>query len=395
MNRDVTAVLSDSLPMVAVKRRMSRAVAVSRRLLLIVGLLVGVIAALFICVAGSASNVLFNHVRDAYVLYRVTHERDALRASLQQIENEVAVLRFERSKDKAIDDQLQAKLHALRDVVALAGSLGLVDKAVTANGGTDVGSKEALAAAQQGSGELRQLARMLAGSATTGAAKSSMHPDRVQKLRAMNKGLGGAEVECKRAKHGGVTCISDETKLDVAQTSRGADSMLGQVSGASAAVAHSVHSRTEALDLITGVTKALRVMPIGSPVEGDFISGFGHRRSPFSRRFSFHEGVDISLPHGGKVLSTADGVVAKVGYDHTYGWMVDIAHAPHLVTRYAHLSRSLVREGDHVRRGDRIALSGSSGRSTGPHLHYEVRLHGVARDPKPFLAIAIRLRTFS
>jgi murein DD-endopeptidase MepM/ murein hydrolase activator NlpD len=346
--------------------------------------------------AGSASNVLFNHVRDAYILYRVTHERDALRASLEQIEHEVAVLRFERSSDKAIDDELQSKLNTLRDVVSLAGSLGLVDKAVTATSSHNVVHPEALAAAQHGSGELRQLAQMLAGGDKDSSAKQLAPSGHAQKLRVARKGLGGAELECKRTKRGGMTCISNDTQADGARDEGAGHSRSGAAAvQPSAAVSASTDSRLEALNLITSVTNALRVMPVGAPVEGEFISGFGHRRSPFSRRISFHEGVDISLPHGGRVLATADGRVAKVGYDRTYGWMVDVEHATHLVTRYAHLSRALVREGDNVKRGDRIALSGSSGRSTGPHLHYEVRVRGVARDPKPFLALALRLRTFS
>jgi murein DD-endopeptidase MepM/ murein hydrolase activator NlpD len=112
-------------------------------------------------------------------------------------------------------------------------------------------------------------------------------------------------------------------------------------------------------------------------------------------RTSFHEGIDISLARGSSVLATADGRVVKVDFDGTYGWVIDIAHTPHLVTRYAHLSRPLVREGAVVERGDKIALSGSSGRSTGPHLHYEVRYKNAARDPKPFLALADKLQSFS
>jgi murein DD-endopeptidase MepM/ murein hydrolase activator NlpD len=194
-----------------------------------------------------------------------------------------------------------------------------------------------------------------------------------------------------------VRCISDVSKQDVALASSAAELLQLPIVDAQPTSSSATESdpRIEAINRIASVTKALRVMPIGSPVEGEFTSGFGHRRSPFSRRSSFHEGVDISLPHGHNVLSTADGVVVNVAYDRTYGWMVDVEHAPDLVTRYAHLSRALVHEGDQVKRGDRIALSGSTGRSTGPHLHYEVRFKDVARDPKPFLALASKLRSFS
>jgi murein DD-endopeptidase MepM/ murein hydrolase activator NlpD len=83
--------------------------------------------------------------------------------------------------------------------------------------------------------------------------------------------------------------------------------------------------------------------------------------------------------------------VVKAGYDGAYGWMVDIAHTDKVVTRYAHLSRAVVRVGQPVRRGQVIALSGSTGRSTGPHLHYEVRVNGLAKNPMPFIALAAKL----
>jgi murein DD-endopeptidase MepM/ murein hydrolase activator NlpD len=141
-------------------------------------------------------------------------------------------------------------------------------------------------------------------------------------------------------------------------------------------------------------TTLLRSLPVGTPVEGDLTSRFGHRASPFTGRSSFHEGLDISLDTGSKVLVTGDGVVSKVEYDGAYGWMVDVAHNPELTTRYAHLSKVLVHSGARVKRGELIAYSGSTGRSTGPHLHYEVRFKGLPKNPMPFLALAERLGKF-
>lgn len=135
----------------------------------------------------------------------------------------------------------------------------------------------------------------------------------------------------------------------------------------------------------------LRALPMGFPVEGRISSGFGYRRSPFTHRGSLHEGMDISLRKGGDVFTTGAGVVSSVSFERGYGWVVDIQHAPSIMTRYAHLSKPLVREGQRVTRGDRIALSGSTGRSTGPHLHYEVRINGRPRDPKPFVMLAQKL----
>ena len=133
---------------------------------------------------------------------------------------------------------------------------------------------------------------------------------------------------------------------------------------------------------------------MGTPVEGELTSKFGRRASPFSGRSSFHEGLDISLDNGSKVQVTGDGVVSKVEYDSTYGWLIDVTHTHDITTRYAHLSKVLVKEGRRVRRGDLIAYSGSTGRSTGPHLHYEVRLRGMPKNPMPFLALVDKLHKF-
>jgi murein DD-endopeptidase MepM/ murein hydrolase activator NlpD len=104
-----------------------------------------------------------------------------------------------------------------------------------------------------------------------------------------------------------------------------------------------------------------------------------------------HEGLDISLGRGGDVLVTGDGEVFNVEYDGAYGWVVDVLHAPGITTRYAHLSKPLVKKGQMVGRGDRIALSGNTGRSTGPHLHYEVRVNGRPRDPQPYVLLPQKL----
>ncbi len=118
----------------------------------------------------------------------------------------------------------------------------------------------------------------------------------------------------------------------------------------------------------------LDALPALLPADGAFVSGFGRRRHPVLGVAHAHSGVDIALPVGAPVHVTADGVVASVTTSGSYGLVVDVEHAASgYVTRYAHLSGSLVRAGQAVARGQQIARSGNSGRSTGPHLHYEVR----------------------
>ncbi|GAA4342496.1 M23 family metallopeptidase [Pigmentiphaga soli] len=125
------------------------------------------------------------------------------------------------------------------------------------------------------------------------------------------------------------------------------------------------------------------VLPVDHAYNG---SSFGWRVDPFTGARALHEGIDFVAPAGTPIVAAAGGVVVAAEYHSGYGYMVDIDHGNDLITRYAHTSRLLVKTGDLVRRGQRIALVGSTGRSTGSHLHFEVRISGVAVDPNRFLA---------
>ena len=131
----------------------------------------------------------------------------------------------------------------------------------------------------------------------------------------------------------------------------------------------------------------LKYTPSILPAYGVLTSGFGYRRDPFTGRVKLHEGLDISAPIGTPVYAPADGVVTFVGMRHGYGLTIEIDHGGKYKTRYAHLSKSLVRVGQKVRRGDLIAKVGNTGRSTGPHLHYEVHVNGVPVNPRKFIIL--------
>ncbi len=131
----------------------------------------------------------------------------------------------------------------------------------------------------------------------------------------------------------------------------------------------------------------LKYTPSILPSYGYMTSGFGYRRDPFTGRVKFHEGLDISAPTGTPVYAPADGIVTFVGIRNGYGLTVEIKHGDRYITRYAHLSESLVRVGQKVQRGDMIARVGNSGRSTGPHLHYEVLKDGVPVNPRKFIIL--------
>jgi len=121
------------------------------------------------------------------------------------------------------------------------------------------------------------------------------------------------------------------------------------------------------------------------PVRGWVTSGFGYRTSAYTGGREFHAGVDIVARRGAPVTATADGVVIKAGREGGYGNIVEIRHMQGIVTRFAHNQKNLVRVGQRVKRGDIVAQVGSTGRSTGPHLHYEVRLNGLAVNPMIYI----------
>jgi len=132
-----------------------------------------------------------------------------------------------------------------------------------------------------------------------------------------------------------------------------------------------------------------RLLPSVPPTKvGWFSSNFGWRIDPFTGRKAMHEGVDYMVPKGTPVYASAGGMVVYAAYHPQYGNMVQIDHGNDIVTRYAHASKLLVKVGQMVRRRQEIALSGSTGRSTGPHLHFEVRFKGRAQNPVRFLQSA-------
>lgn len=132
--------------------------------------------------------------------------------------------------------------------------------------------------------------------------------------------------------------------------------------------------------------EVVSAMPLSRPIgAARMSSGYGTRIDPFNGRLASHTGQDFAGPRGSKILSSADGVVKDTGWQSGYGNAVDVSHGYGFTTKYGHLSKILVKEGQHVKKGQVIAIQGSTGRSTGPHLHYEVRYHNKPLNPKSFL----------
>ena len=165
---------------------------------------------------------------------------------------------------------------------------------------------------------------------------------------------------------------------------------LADFSDKLASLARNVETRNDMLGVLEAqlfeqaVKK--RLLPTMMPVRAPYnASTFGRRVDPFTGEWAMHEGVDFVAEVGSPIVAAAGGVVVFSGHHPQYGYMVDVDHGNDLITRYAHSSKLFVKEGDVVQRGHKIAEVGSTGRSTGPHLHFEVRYRGAAQNPTKFL----------
>jgi murein DD-endopeptidase MepM/ murein hydrolase activator NlpD len=165
---------------------------------------------------------------------------------------------------------------------------------------------------------------------------------------------------------------------------------LGDFSDKLATLSRQVETRNDMLSVLEAQLFEQAVKkkftPTMMPVAASYnASSFGRRIDPFTGQWAMHEGIDFLADLGSPVTAAAGGIVQFAGFHPQYGYMIDIDHGNDLVTRYAHLSKLFVKDGDVVQRGKRIALSGNTGRSTGPHLHFEVRFRGVAQNPARFV----------
>lgn len=157
------------------------------------------------------------------------------------------------------------------------------------------------------------------------------------------------------------------------------------------AMARDVEHRADYMNVVETTLMSHKIksklLPTIQPVNVSYnASGFGWRFDPFTGRQAFHEGIDFAAATGTPIVAAAGGVVIAAEYHHQFGHMVEIDHGNDMITRYAHCSRLGVKVGDIVRRGQHIADIGSTGRSTGSHLHFEVLVKGIQQDPHKFLS---------
>lgn len=133
--------------------------------------------------------------------------------------------------------------------------------------------------------------------------------------------------------------------------------------------------------------EAITHLPLGRPVPGPVTSRFGHREDPVNGKEGYHTGVDLRGGNGQNIIATADGIVTRAFFNGSYGRYIEIDHGNGYITKFAHMKKLLVKRGDQVKRGQSIGTVGSSGRSTGPHLHYEVCLNDKPVNPGKFMRV--------
>ena len=153
--------------------------------------------------------------------------------------------------------------------------------------------------------------------------------------------------------------------------------------------------RDTQLDVLAGLLldaeAQAEAIPAGRPIASGWLSShYGYRNDPFTGKRAWHQGIDFAGREGTEVIAVATGVVSWSGERSGYGTMVEVAHGDGLVTRYAHNAENLVKVGDLVRKGEPVALMGNTGRSTGPHVHFEVYKHGRPVDPSSYVRRTLR-----
>jgi len=211
-----------------------------------------------------------------------------------------------------------------------------------------------------------------------------------QKLRAVtllsdpqrNLALGPTAMEIKGAPP---STTESEFTAAPAASSETPRALSAKLDTLAAEASRSEQSLQELQSFFVEQKSLLASTPSVWPARGWITSDFGQRTDPYTAEKVMHEGLDIAAPFGKEVSAPADGTVIFAGLEGSYGNVLVIDHGYGVKTRFGHLSKVQVRPGDHVHRGDPIGAVGNTGRSTGPHLHYEVRINGLPTNPRKFI----------
>ncbi|MBI2113641.1 MAG: peptidoglycan DD-metalloendopeptidase family protein [candidate division NC10 bacterium] len=239
--------------------------------------------------------------------------------------------------------------------------------------------------------ELKQL-RQEVGDRDLLASKVGQLEGELSRLRDLDRKLrvvAGLDPEDDRGRlaQGGAEVLSRSALLDAVR--KGTGRLAEWVNRDLEALGQEITSRERSFRELKTLLEEKRSILVSTPtiwpVKGLVTAGYGYRQSPFTGRREMHEGLDVAAPHGSPILATADGVVSFSGPLSAFGNVVFINHGHGFTTFYAHNSSNRVKEGQQVRRGEVVAYVGTSGRTTGPHVHYEVQVNGTTVNPLKYI----------
>jgi murein DD-endopeptidase MepM/ murein hydrolase activator NlpD len=236
--------------------------------------------------------------------------------------------------------------------------------------------------------ELRQL-RQEASERGLLSEKVSQLEGELSKIRELDQrlrvvaGLNKSDEQPVPLGQGGSDTVSRTALVDALKqrTGRVADWVNRDLTALGQEINSRARSLRELKTYLEEKAATLASTPTILPLKGLITTGYGYRKSPFTGQREFHEGLDIAAPYGTPILATADGIVSFAGPLVAYGNVVFVDHGHGFATFYGHNSTNRVREGQRVRRGDIVAYVGTTGRTTGPHVHYEVHVDGVISNP--------------
>ena len=239
--------------------------------------------------------------------------------------------------------------------------------------------------------ELRQL-RQEASERGLLSEKVSQLEGELSKIRELDQrlrvvaGLNKSDEQPVPLGQGGSDTVSRTALVDALKqrTGRVADWVNQDLTSLGEEINSRARSLRELKTYLEEKAATLASTPTILPLKGLITTGYGYRKSPFTGQREFHEGLDIAAPYGTPILATADGIVSFAGPLVAYGNVVFVDHGHGFATFYGHNSTNRVREGQRVRRGDIVAYVGTTGRTTGPHVHYEIWRNGKAVDPERY-----------
>jgi murein DD-endopeptidase MepM/ murein hydrolase activator NlpD len=240
--------------------------------------------------------------------------------------------------------------------------------------------------------ELKQL-RQEAGERNVLAARVDQLEGELSRLRDLDRklrtvaGLDKGDGQAGGLAQGGADAPSRSALLDAlrSRTGRLMDWVNRDLEVLGQEITSRERSFRELKSFLEEKRSVLAATPTIPPLKGLITAGYGYRTSPFTGQREMHEGLDIAAPHGTPIMATADGIVSFVGPLAAYGNVVFINHGQGFATFYSHTSRNAVREGQQVKRGEVIAYVGTTGRTTGPHVHYEIQINGSAVNPLKYI----------